>query len=283
MQNYPDLTKWFSPEVMDQLRSTESCVVSFSGGVDSAVVLKVISHLIGPEKVHAVTFSSWLHLKKEMDRTVGFTNQIGARHVIIKGPELSLKGVVCNHPDRCALCKEARIKELLRYAREHSLEKIYEGSNLDDLGDPTRLGTKLLKKYPRIYSPLAEAGLNKRNVRELAEEMEIAWWEEEATACLATRFPPFEKLEEEKLQIVGAMEDMIRENGFPQIRIRVYRDLACIEVPEKNIAQAIEKKEILVSLLQENGFSRIVLDLEGYSGGRSWFGSNPLNNNGGRK
>ena len=283
MKNYPDLKKWFSPEVMDQLCSTESCVVSFSGGIDSAVVLTVISHLIDPAKVHALTFSSWLHFKKEMDRTVEFTNQLGVRHVIIKGPELSLEGVVFNHPERCALCKEARIKDLLRYANEHSLEKIYEGSNLDDLGDPTRLGTKLLKKYPRICSPLAEAGMNKKKVRELAAEMKIEWWKEEATACLATRFPPFEKLEEEKLQMVGIMEDMIRENGLPQVRIRVYKDLACIEVPEKNIAQAIEKKEILISLLKGNGFSRIVIDLEGYSSGRSWFGSNNLNNNGGRK
>lgn len=276
-----DLSKWFSAELLDDLRSTRSCVVSFSGGIDSSVLLAVISLLIGPRKVHALTFSSWLHFEKEMERSAKFTRDIGVQQIFIQGPELSLEGVLYNHPDRCALCKEARIQELLRYARKNSLDKIFEGSNLDDLNDPTRLGTKLLKQYSDIHSPLAEAGLHKKEVRALAREMGIKWWKEEATACLATRFPSFEQLKKDKLQLVGILENTIRENGFSQVRIRVYKDLACIEIPEQFLEKAIEKKEFLISLLHKYGFSRIMLDLEGYSSGRAWFRNYTLNINGG--
>lgn len=270
MKDCPDLTRWFPPQVIDVIRDTTSCAVSFSGGVDSSVVLAVAARIMGPEKIHAVTFSSWFHPEWELARAKAFAERTGVIHTVLPGPELKVPEVIRNHPERCAHCKKARMDRLMEYSMDRSLERIFEGSNADDLKDPTRLGTRILKGLDRVYSPLAEAGLTKKEVRELARELDIPWWDESATACLATRFPLSEKLDQEKLKTVGDLEEDIRVEGFPQVRLRVFRDLVCLEIPEEQMDMALAKRQFLISLIRKEGFSRVVLDLHGYSSGRKW-------------
>jgi uncharacterized protein len=269
-KNGPDLNRWLPSGVIGTIRDTSSCAVSFSGGVDSSAVLAIAARIMGPERIHAVTFSSWFHPERELERAKTFAEGLGVTHTVLPGPELKLPEVIRNHPERCAHCKKARIDRLMEYIEDHSLERIFEGSNADDLKDPTRLGTRILKDLDRGYSPLAEAGLTKRAVRELARALDIPWWNESATACLATRFPLCEELAEEKLKTVGELEEDIRAQGFPQVRLRVFRDLACLEIPEEQMDMALAKRQFLVSLIRKEGFSRVVLDLDGYSSGRKW-------------
>jgi uncharacterized protein len=270
MKYVPDLNRWFPSRVIDVIRNTSSCAVSFSGGVDSSVVLAVAARIMGPGKIHAVTFSSWFHPEQELERAKIFAEGLGVIHAVLPGPELNVPEVTRNHPERCAYCKKARIEGLMEYSEDHSLERIFEGSNSDDLKDPTRLGTRILQGLEKVYSPLAEAGLTKRVVRELARALDIPWWNESATACLATRFPICEELAEEKLKTVGNLEKDIRAEGFPQVRLRVFRDLACLEIPQEQMDMALAKRQLLVSLIGKEGFSRVVLDLQGYSSGRKW-------------
>ena len=270
MVNRINLKEWFPEEVIRKMETTASCAVSFSGGVDSSVVLAVASQIIGPSGVHAVTFASWLHADWEMERARAFAKELRVEHAVIPGPELGIPEVVGNHPGRCALCKEARIRNLLLYAGNHSLKSVFEGSNADDIEDPTRLGTGVLPLYDNVYSPLAEAGLSKKRTRLLARELGIGWWNESATACMATRFPSYCKLDEFILRRVAGIEKTIRNKGFSQARVRVFEDMACLEFPADDLDRAMKEREFLVGVMHENGFSRVMLDLEGYVSGKKW-------------
>jgi len=265
-----NLLTWFPQQVIGNIESMDSCIVSFSGGVDSSVVLAVASQIMGASNVHAVTFASWLHPVREIDRTKKLAGSIGVKHIILPGPELGITQVVNNYPERCALCKEARIEKLLLYAETHAIRHVLEGTNADDIKDPTRLGTKILGRHGHVYSPLAAAGLSKERTRLLAKALGIEWWDEAASACMATRFPLYGKLEEKELRKVAKMEQTIKEKNFSQVRVRVFGETACIEVKKEDLGRAVEVSDFLVTLMHENGFSRVALNLEGYSSGRKW-------------
>lgn len=250
--------------ILRSLKDISSCVISFSGGIDSSLLVLLMAQLIPPENIHAVTFSSWLHFKNELERTEKFCSEIGVRHCFLPGPELEIPEVLRNEPQRCAFCKEARIRSLLNYAEKHSIEIVLEGSNSDDLKDPSRLGTKLLDKYPGIRSPLAEAGLKKDTVRKMSRDLGISWWNDNASACMATRFPFSTPLEEKKLLKTAELETALRKMGIPGVRLRVSGTHARIEVEPDLLEKAFQLRDSITGMLKDGGFSRISLDLEGY-------------------
>jgi len=263
--NKEQIIRQFMPDnIMRSLKDISSCVISFSGGIDSSLLVLLMAELIPPENIHAVTFSSWLHFRNELERTEKFCSELGVRHCFLPGPELEIPEVLRNEPHRCALCKEARIGSLLRYAEKHSIEIVLEGSNSDDLKDPSRLGTKLLDKYPGIRSPLAEAGLKKDTVRKMSRDLGISWWNDNASACLATRFPFYTPLEEKKLLQTAALESALRQMGMPGVRLRVSGTDARIEVEPDLLEKAFQLRDSITAVLKDGGFSRISLDLEGY-------------------
>jgi len=263
--NKEQIIRQYMPDnIISFLKDISSCVISFSGGIDSSLLVLVMAELIPSENVHAVTFSSWLHFRNELERTEKFCSELGVKHCFLPGPELEIPEVLRNEPRRCALCKEARIRSLLSYAEKQSIEIVLEGSNSDDLRDPSRLGTKLLDKYPGIRSPLAEAGLKKDTIRKMSRDMGISWWNDNASACLATRFPFSTTLEEKKLLQTAALETALRKMGLPGVRLRVSGNDARIEVEPDLLEKAFQLRDSITEILKDGGFSRISLDLEGY-------------------
>jgi len=99
-----------------ELSGISSCTISFSGGTDSSLLVALMARILPPTEVHAVTFRSWLHFEREMERAVNFCSELGINHVFLDGPELKIRAVIYNMPERCALCKEARVKTLLKYS-----------------------------------------------------------------------------------------------------------------------------------------------------------------------
>ncbi|MBN1333656.1 MAG: ATP-dependent sacrificial sulfur transferase LarE [Synergistales bacterium] len=268
--------------VISRIEKLASCIVSLSGGLDSAVVLALARRLLKEGKVLAVTFDSWLNPWDEIHEARRLCTVLGVEHMVIRGPELSEGKVLGNERSRCEICKEARIRELISIADSRQIETILDGTNLDDLEDPSRLGNRVLEKYAsRIFSPLAEGKLRKEEIWALAGELELDWKGRPSTACLATRFPWNYALDEEQARKTHEAETALLRTGLSRVRVRVFHKMASIEVMPDELEEAFNKRNEYILILKQLGFERINLDLEGYRSGREWLDMNKKRRQGG--
>jgi len=137
-------------------------------------------------------------------------------------------------------------------------------SNLDDLGK-YRPGIKA-KEELSIISPLEEAGFTKEAVRNEARKIGIKFWDKPSNSCLATRFPYNTELTKEDLKIVEQAEEMIKKIGIRDVRVRIHRDLARIEVQEKDIRTILTNKD-KIERIKELGLKYVTLDISGIRSG----------------
>lgn len=259
------ISRFFDKTLLDKISNIPSVLISFSGGVDSSVVLSVFSKLIPVENICAATFDSFLNFSGERKRGAQMCRDLGIKQVFLEGPELGDERVMTNQKNRCAVCKELRVLKLLELKEKMGFEVVADGTNGDDLKDSTRLGNEILARYP-IFSPLAEGELTKRQVRLLARELEISWWNESATACLATRFPIGNRLDPERAIAVGDAELALKRAGL-RVRLRAIDNAVCLELEDQNTP--VDRKTIK-EILDPFGFDRIMVDIDGYKTGRSW-------------
>ena len=242
----------------------QSVVVAFSGGVDSTFLLKVCLDTLGKDKVLAVTAESETYPMDEVEGAKKTAEMLGARHRIIHTEELCDERFVSNPPQRCYFCKLELFSKLKQVAEEEGLKHVFDGSNLDDTGD-FRPGLEAAKEL-RIVSPLKEAGLTKKDIRELSRALGLPTWSKPSMACLASRFPYGYKITEEELKMVGEAEKLLRSLGFGQVRVRHHGRLARIEAEggelEKLASGEIRGK--VVEKFKELGYIWISMDLQGY-------------------
>jgi len=244
----------------------QSVAVAYSGGVDSAFLLKV-AHDVLDENAIALTARSYIHPEREFRQAVEFAQKIGAKQVVIDSEELEIEGFSDNPVNRCYLCKKALFSKISEWARQNSIRHVADGSNTDDLGD-YRPGTQATKELG-VVSPLQEAGLNKDEIRILSKELGLPTWDKPAFACLASRFPYGQKITREKLQQVDQGEQFLLDLGFRQIRVRHHGDVARLEV------SADERGKFFDTALMDKvyqqfarfGFTYVSLDLKGYRTG----------------
>ena len=87
-----DLTTQQSLEkVQEYLRKFKTIMVAYSGGIDSALMLKVAIDTLGVDRVLAITSDSASYSAREKENAVHFAEQIGARHLVIQGNEFNDK------------------------------------------------------------------------------------------------------------------------------------------------------------------------------------------------
>ena len=145
---------------------------------------------------------------------------------------------------------------------------VVDGVNADDLQD-YRPGIQAAQERG-VRSPLAEVGVSKLEVRRLAKELGLPWWDKPAQPCLSSRFPYGEEITVEKLQRVGRGERHLRQLGFKNLRVRSDKDTARIELPPEKIKEFVLTMDLpsLVEAFQDYGFTYVTLDLEGYRSGK---------------
>ncbi|HSS00100.1 MAG TPA: ATP-dependent sacrificial sulfur transferase LarE [Kofleriaceae bacterium] len=249
----------------DALRGYDRVVVAFSGGVDSAFLLKVAVDALG-ERCHAVTAVSETMARSEIADTAALAAELGlgARHHVVESHELERPGFVENPPHRCALCKT----ELMDVAQPIAAELgavIALGTNVDDLGDVRPGIAAAIERGARM--PMVEAGLTKPEIRALSRELGLRTWDKPQLACLSSRFPYGTQITPERLRRVDAFEDGLRALGFRQLRVRFHDAIARLEIDAAELPRIVEVREAVVALGKQLGFTYVAVDLAGFRSG----------------
>ena len=238
--------------------------VAFSGGVDSTYLLHEAVKA-GKEKVTALIMKTPSVPERELDEAVTFCKSRGISFFVLPADPFSAAGFKENGRDRCYICKHFLFSALLEKAKEEGIPFVADGTNADDRKE-FRPGLRALKELD-IRSPLAEAGLTKKEIRELSEKEGLPTWNKPSFSCLATRFPYGEELTVEKLRRTEAAENLLADLGFTQRRVRVHGDLARIEVLPAEIPLLLERRDMISSRLEELGFLYTTVDLKGFRSG----------------
>jgi uncharacterized protein len=253
--------------LLELLGSCGSCLVAFSGGVDSAVVAKAAQLALG-ESAIAVTGQSESLAQGELQQARALADQIGIRHEIVSTREFENPDYVRNAPDRCYHCKSELYLRMDQLKERFGVRVAVNGANADDLGD-YRPGMKAAQEH-EVKSPLAECGLTKDEVRRLAKAWDLPVWDKPASPCLSSRVAYGEEVTPERLQMIDQAERWLRRQGLDVVRVRWHKgDLARIEAPISELPQLCEPalRTELVSAFREIGFRFVSLDLEGFRSG----------------
>jgi pyridinium-3,5-biscarboxylic acid mononucleotide sulfurtransferase len=245
----------------------ESALIAYSGGIDSTLVAKIAYDILGVRAL-AVTAKSPSLLPEELEDAISQAATIGIAHQVVETHELDNPNYASNPINRCYFCKSELHDTLKPLALQLGYPYVIDGVNADDLQD-YRPGIQAAKERG-ARSPLAELGISKLEVREIAQSIGLPWWNKPAQPCLSSRFPYGEEITIPKLNRVGRAEIYLRRLGYENVRVRSTGDTAKIELPVDLIQPFVAANNLseLVSTFQSFGFIYVTLDLEGYRSGK---------------
>lgn len=253
--------------LMKMIEEAGSIAVAFSGGVDSTFLAKVCHDVLG-EKAVAITIDSEAYPPQSIEDTRRLASLIGIRLLEIKKRACDIPEFAANETDRCYYCKKALFETMLGKAREQGIPVLIDGSNADDLMD-YRPGNRALNELG-VRSPLLELGFKKAEIRELSRELGLPTWNRQSFACLASRIPYGDRITPELLERIWKAENVLKEMGFRQYRVRNHGDIARIEVDGESMESLLRDesiRETIVRRLKTLGYGYVTLDLQGYRTG----------------
>lgn len=245
-------------------REIGSAVVAYSGGTDSAFVLRVAHDVLG-DRVAGVTAASASLARTELEDAIRLAALIGVRHEIVESRELEDPRYRENAPTRCYFCKSECYDLLTAYARDHGYAVVADGTNADDLAD-FRPGRDAARERG-VRSPLVEAGMTKREIRDLSRELGLPTWDKPAAACLSSRIPHGTPVTPEVLSMIERAEVAVRRHGIRQIRVRHHDAIARIEVDPSDFERLIACRDEIAEDLKRIGYTFVTFDLEGFRSG----------------
>ena len=244
----------------------EKVVLAFSGGVDSALLLKIATSLRKDENdVVAMFFKAPSSTEEDLTNAKNVAEEMGVK-LFIKDVDIFIDDhIVNNSKDRCYHCKSHLFKQAIKLKDELGYGYVIDGTNTDD-HKVYRPGLMALRDLG-VVSPLNMAGFSKEMVRELADKLNISVAKRPSAPCLLTRFPYGTKITPAKLDRLEKAEAFIRDLGFIKFRVRDHSNIARIELTPNDFMAFIDKKDQVIKEFKNLGFSYVTVDLEGFRSG----------------
>jgi uncharacterized protein len=245
------------------LQQNNSFVLAFSGGVDSSL-LAAVAQKEGC-CFYAVTIDSPLLSQADRQNACAVADELGLLWLLQAEDLLKIEAVAQNWPQRCYFCKKHFYRVLSLLATEKGLPLVVDGSNADDLKNH-RPGNQAAAEA-NIAHPLAQAGLDKADIRQWARQINLSVADRPASPCLASRFPYHTQLEPHLLRYIDMGEQALRRLGFSDCRLRLHGNICRLEVDPRQMEKVVAMRQQLLHTLKQLGFDYITFDLEGLRSG----------------
>jgi uncharacterized protein len=276
------------------LRSYGSCLIAYSGGVDSVFLAVVAREVLGDKSLAAIADTPSLP-RRELAEALALARQFQFPVRVLRTREFDNPAYLANPNNRCYFCKHELFTELAPLAKAEGFAVIAYGENASDTGD-FRPGAQAAAQF-QVRAPLKEAGLTKPEIRRLSTRLGLPTGDKPQMACLSSRIPYGEPVTPEKLLMIEQAENVLRDLGFLDVRVRHHelprpnfqspvgdaprapdkpgprapalRHLARIEVEPREMRKFIEDGILakVAEALRQIGYAHVTLDLQGYRRG----------------